>query len=145
MNTSTLPATSTSPHDEILLKGRLNGAQRTRLKKLLDMMYKPSELAAEVGFSQRQIYRVYIPLGCPHQRDERSRIWINGWEFRAWYESTYARATLADDEAFCMTCRRAAKVVNGQAQTTANLTYVLGDCSTCGRRLSRILRQERGA
>lgn len=145
MHNHTSTHTRTTPHDEVLIKGRLNGAQRTRLKNLLDMMYKPSELAAEVGFNKRQLYRVYIPLGCPHQRDQVGHIWINGWEFCAWYESLYARTTLADDEAFCLTCRQPVKMVNGQAHTTDNLTYILSNCPTCDRRLSRILRQENGA
>jgi len=64
--------------EEIILAGRLNGIQRNRLKRLLDMMYKPSELAEEVGFSLQQVYRVYVPGGCPVERDSRNHIWING-------------------------------------------------------------------
>ena len=52
-------------HKEILLRGRLGGKQRLRLEKLLDMLYMPSELAEEVGFNRRQVYRVYIHFGCP--------------------------------------------------------------------------------
>jgi len=74
--------------EEMHLKGRLNGSQRMRLIKLLDMLYKPSELAEEVGFTRRQVYRVYIPSGCPHTRDEKRYIWINGKAFREWYEET---------------------------------------------------------
>lgn len=73
---------------EIKLKGRLKGCQRMRLIKLFDMLYKPSELAEEVGFTRRQVYRVYIPAGCPHKRDEHKHIWINGKAFREWYEET---------------------------------------------------------
>ena len=60
----------------MLLKGRLNGRQRLRLGKLLDMLYKPSELAEEIGFAVDQVYRVYVPLGCPRERDSRKRLWI---------------------------------------------------------------------
>jgi len=90
----------TSKSDEIILKGRLKGWQRMRLIKLLDMLYKPSELAEEVGFERRQVYRVYIPSSCPHSRDEKRYIWINGKEFREWYEATYPRIKLANDETF---------------------------------------------
>ena len=68
----------------VLLKGRLNAQQRTRLTKLLDMMYTPSELAEEVGFYVRQVYRVYIPAGCPQERDQHKRVWINGKAFKEW-------------------------------------------------------------
>ena len=51
--------------EEIELKGRLDGRQRNRLKSLLNMKYRPREIAEEVGFSVHQVYRVYIPLECP--------------------------------------------------------------------------------
>ncbi len=53
----------------IILQGRLDGRQRNRLKRLLDMMYSPKELSEEIGVNKEQIYRVYVPLGCPHERD----------------------------------------------------------------------------
>ena len=34
---------------EAILKGRLDGRQRNRLKGLFDMMYTPRELAEEIG------------------------------------------------------------------------------------------------
>ena len=63
-----------------LLQGRLNGAQN-RNRKLLDMLYTPKELANEIGINVRQVYKVYIPAGCPHERDEHRHIWINGKAF----------------------------------------------------------------
>ena len=42
------------------------------------------ELADEIGFNVRQMYRVYIPNGCPHNRDDSRHLWINGLEFRNW-------------------------------------------------------------
>ena len=52
------------------IKRSLDGKQRNRLVRLLNMLYKPSELAEEIGFTVRQIYRVYIPAGCPCIKDE---------------------------------------------------------------------------
>ena len=74
------------------------------------MMYRPSEIAKEIGFTRRQFYRVYIPLGCPHSRDERRHLWINGKEFRLWYIESYKKIFLAINEAYCLTCRQAVKV-----------------------------------
>ena len=85
--------------EEIILKGRLNGSQRNRLAKLMNMMYSPSELADEVGFERRQVYRVYIPLGCPHDRDKHNRIWINGIDFRNWVMDLYRKKELSIKEA----------------------------------------------
>ena len=82
----------TSEHKEIVLKGRLDGSQKNRLAKLFDMWYRPSELAKEIGFNVRQVYRAYIPLGLPHDRDDNTdHIFINGLAFRKWYLEVYKR------------------------------------------------------
>ena len=127
----------------MILRGRLNGSQRMRLGKLLDMLYKPSELALEVGFTVRQVYRVYIPLGCPCDRAP-GRVWINGKAFAEWYEATYPKQTLLKDEAFCLTCRKAVKMdlfVSRKKQ--GRLYYWLCTCPVCGRRLSRIIDRDK--
>jgi len=85
----------------MILKGRLAGFQRMKLYQLLDMLYKPSELAEEIGITVRQIYRVYIPLGCPCDRAP-GRIFINGKSFAEWYEATYLKQILLEDQAFCL-------------------------------------------
>jgi len=71
-------------NDEILLKGRLNGSQRNKAKGLLDMMYTPRELSEEIGVSLQQVYRVYIPLGCPLTKNNRGHYLINGRDFKTW-------------------------------------------------------------
>ena len=129
--------------DEILLAGRLNGQQRSRLVKLLDMMYKPSELAEEIGFAVRQVYRVYIPAGCPHEKDHRGRLWINGKLFREWFEDVYKKRQLARNETFCLTCKKAVKIINPVEKQEGRLIYWLSDCPNCGRRLARIINREK--
>lgn len=131
--------------DVILLRGRLNAQQKTRLGGLLDMMYKPSELAEEVGFSVRQIYRAYIPAGCPHERDEQRYLWINGKAFREWALEAYKKRDLASDQAFCLTCKRPVEIVNPVQMQEGRLVYVLCDCPTCGRRLARIVERKKGS
>lgn len=129
--------------DEISLKGRLNGQQRTRLGKLLDMMYKPSELAEEIGFTRRQVYRVYIPAGCPHEKDENGRLWINGKSFREWVEENYKKRKLARNEAFCLTCKKPVKMIKPIEKQEGRLIYWLCDCPECGRKLARIINREK--
>lgn len=128
--------------DVILLRGRLDGRQRTRLIKLLDMMYSPAELAQEIGFSVRQVYRVYIPAGCPHERDHLRRIWINGKTFREWVSEIYKKRELLPNEAFCLSCKKAVKMANPERKQEGRLIYYLCDCPNCGRKLARIV--ERG-
>lgn len=82
---------SNEDQPETILAGRLDGRQRNRLKRLLDMEYKPSELAQELGINLDQIYLVYIKLGCPHKRDGKRYIQINGKEFQSWYLDKYQK------------------------------------------------------
>jgi hypothetical protein len=123
----------------ILLAGRLDGRQRNRLKRLLDMEYKPSELAQELGINPDQIYVVYIPLGCPHKRDDKRYILINGKAFQKWYLEKYQKAKVKEDETFCKTCRKPVKIVGGSIRKKGGLSYVLSSCPNCGRKLSKII------
>lgn len=127
-----------------ILRGRLNGAQRNRLRSLLDMLYRPSELAKEVGFNKQQVYQAYIPLGCPHRKDKKGHIWINGQHFREWYEETYRKTKLKNNEAYCLTCLQAVEIVNPTHYKKGGMTYLLCDCPQCGRKLARILTMETG-
>lgn len=128
---------------EIVLSGRLNGIQRNRLKRLLDMMYKPSELAKEIGFSKRQVYRVYIPLGAPHTKDSQRHIWINGQEFREWFISTYRKVRLDKNQAFCLTCKKAVPILSPIEQQSGEITFLISECPICGRKLARITSNSR--
>ncbi len=125
--------------DEIILRGRLNGNQKNRLVKLLDMMYSPSELADEIGFTKRQVYRVYILLGCPHIQDENRHLWINGKSFREWVKIIYKKQELKTNEAFCLTCKKAVPMVNKTRKQKNRLFYYQCTCTNCGRILNRII------
>ena len=129
---------------EIILSGRLDGSQRNRLGSLLNMLYKPSELAEEVGFSVRQVYRVYIPLGLPHERDSSRHIWINGETFRGWIEQTYPKRKMREDESFCLTCKKPVKIIKAAKKNKGEITYFISTCTNCGRTLTRIIENRRG-
>jgi nitrite reductase/ring-hydroxylating ferredoxin subunit len=128
----------------LLLKGRLRGYQRMQMYKLLDMLYTPRELAQEVGFTQRQVYRVYLPAGCPHERDTMRRAWINGRAFCEWYEVTYPRVQLEDGEAFCLTCRKPVSMGKRVRKAKGYFMYWLASCPNCGRRLAKIIANGKG-
>jgi hypothetical protein len=123
----------------ILLKGRLNGSQKNRLARLLDMMYTPSELAKEIGFTVRQVYRVYIPAGCPNIKDQNKHIWINGQSFREWVKKVYQKPEIGQNEAFCMSCKKAVKMIEPERNQEGRLFYYVCKCPDCGRILSRII------
>ena len=125
--------------NEIELRGRLSGQQKTRLQNLFDMMYRPSELADEIGFDKRQIYRVYLPLGLPHDRNQRNHVWINGLVFRDWILEYYKKVKLKENEAFCLTCKKPVEIINPIHNEIHSLIYITCDCPHCGRKLSKIL------
>ena len=129
---------------EAILKGRLDGVQRNRLKGLFDMMYTPKELAEEISISKDQVYMVYLPLGCPHERDPKNHIFINGKVFAKWYTQTYTKIRLASDETFCKTCKKPVKIHNPQNRQKGNLYYILSTCSNCGRTLTKITGNTKG-
>lgn len=130
---------------EIILKGRLNGIQRNRLKGLFDMMYSARELADEIGIHIDQIYNVYVPLGCPEDRDGRKHILINGKAFAEWYCKVYVKIRLMPDETFCKTCKKGVKIYKPKKRTKGKLVYILSVCKTCGRNLTKIIENSRGA
>lgn len=129
-----------------LLRGRLNGAQKNRMRKLRDMYYKPGEIAEIVGIKIKQFYRVYIPEGCPHERDERNHIWINGKQFRNWVETTYKKRKLGENQAYCSSCDQSVDLENRERKTTktGDTDYIEGNCIHCGRKTVRIVENRRG-
>lgn len=130
--------------DEMILKGRLDGIQRNRLKGLFDMMYSTRELAEEIGINIDQIYNVYVPLGCPIERDERNHILINGKSFAEWYSKVYVKIRLKENETFCKTCKKGVAIHKPKKKQKGGLVYVLSECPNCGRKLTRILSEKRG-
>ncbi|MCE9644457.1 MAG: hypothetical protein K8S20_00545 [Chloroflexi bacterium] len=129
---------------EIVLKGRLDGKQRNKLKSLFNMMYSPKELSDEIGIKIDQIYTVYVPLGCPQKRDERNHLLINGKEFSKWYSEVYVKIHLMPNETFCKTCKKGVAIQNPKEKKKGNLVYILSTCPNCGRGLTKILSAKRG-
>jgi len=119
------------------MRGRLRGTQLRRLAGLLDMEYSPKELAHEVGFSRRQVYRVYLPAGCPHRRDPNGRIWINGAAFRTWYRQTYKRIKLQPDQGYCLACRSPAPIVRPVYPAKGRYHYLTCTCPRCGNTIAK--------
>lgn len=116
-----------------------------RARRLLHMRYRPVELAKELGCDVVTIYRRYVPAGCPHERDDRDRIWIVGDQFRDWMlavrrETVAAsRAKLGEGQAYCVVCEQAVDMVGELTvrQVNAHLELVQGRCPQCGSVVSR--------
>ena len=124
-------------------RGRLNGTQRRNLKRLLNMVYTPLEIATVVGFSRRQFYQVYIPMGCPHTRDEKGHIQVVGVEFRDWYHEMHPKVTMGKNETYCLTCRAAVPIINPKKRRKGILIYLISYCPYCDRKLTRMVSNRR--
>lgn len=114
-----------------------------QLGRLLDMLYKPSEIAEELGVSQDTVYRSYLPAGLPHSRDAQGRVWIHGPAFVAWAMETTAqrknrRKGLPDDHAWCMRCNQPV-LMNRPIVKPINryLEILQAPCPQCGVKVNR--------
>lgn len=112
-----------------------------RLSRLLNMMYRPSEIAEEIGVNTETVYRSYLPGGCPFEQDKAGNYWIHGLSFVAWVRSVKHRsqiASLADGEGFCLKCQRAVEMTKPRLKHKSRYTAIFqGRCPVCGGKVNR--------
>jgi len=120
----------------------LSQPQTERLRRLLRMEYTLSELAAEIGCARR-VVECAVAAGCPH-RKELNRLYVVGEAFAAWYRAAPAvrKIPLANDEAYCLRCRSARKMVEtSSAPNSPGVELVRGRCAVCGAKVNRLRRE----
>jgi hypothetical protein len=114
-----------------------------KLGRLLDMLYKPSEIAAEIGVAVDTIHRSYLPAGLPHTRDGKGRIWIHGPAFVAWARQTVSqkkskRVPLPEGQAWCLVCKGPVALIDPEIKPVNRYLELLqAKCSTCGKTVNR--------
>jgi hypothetical protein len=114
-----------------------------RLGRILNMMYRPSELAEELCISTETIYRSYLPAGMPYTRDEKGDIWINGKQFVSWAQETIVknkanRKPLPDNTAWCMRCNRPVELIDPSIVYQNNYIELLqSKCPVCKAKINR--------
>jgi len=128
----------------------LKRAHIIRLGRLLNMMYKPAEIADEIGVIPDTIYRSYLPAGLPHIRDDQGNIWIHGPAFIAWAKQTIAqkktkRHGLPEGHAWCMKCNLAVPM-NEPYVIWSNhyLELIQARCPNCGNKVNRARARRQG-
>jgi predicted RNA-binding Zn-ribbon protein involved in translation (DUF1610 family) len=124
---------------EFIHKGRLNGSQRNKVKGLLNMLYTPRELSEELGINLEQVYRVYVPAGCPKIKDSQGRISINGKEFKAWFDENYQKKKLSKNQAYCVSCKKVVEIINPERKREGNIIYDIFNCPNCGKKVTRFI------
>lgn len=110
-----------------------------RTDRLLEMWYRPAELAEELAVSKDTIYRSWIPAGAPHRRDDQGHLWICGTDLAAWLESLAdrPRVALGPGEAYCMSCRVAVRIAEATWEPRGSAVLVRGRCARCGAAVAR--------
>jgi hypothetical protein len=120
---------------------RFRRSQIIRLGRLLCMLYRPAEIASEIGCHVDTVYRSYIPAGCPHARDGTGHIWINGRDFAEWARelTSKSRRPLDDGEAFCLKCNAPVEMAGNLrvSKTNRHLELITGVCPVCGTTVNR--------
>lgn len=126
-------------------KPKFRHAQVVKLARLLDMLYKPAEIAEEIDVTPDTVYRSYLPAGCPHQRDRKNNIWIPGLAFADWARATLAnrkakRQPLPEGQAWCLRCNKAVPLVNPKAKRANRYIQLLqAKCPHCGTTINRAI------
>ena len=112
-------------------------AQIVRLPRLLDMLYKPAEIADELNVSPDTVYRSYLPAGAPHERDEKGLIWVHGTTFRQWAKDLIAkkkkkRVPLPEGKAWCVRCKKPVDLINPKPKVVNRYLEILqASCPHC--------------
>lgn len=120
--------------------------QIVKLSRLLDMMYKPTEIAKEIDVSVDTVYRSYLPAGAPHTRDKSGAIWIHGLSFSEWVKTqpksrqTKGRHALEPNEAWCMKCNKPVEIEKPKIKkVNMHISLIKGYCPNCATKVNRIV------
>lgn len=119
-----------------------------KLGRLMDMLYKPSELAEEIGINVDTIYRSYMPAGLPYTTDPKGNYWIHGPAFVAWARETIAlkrskRKGLEPGQAWCMKCSAPVEMIGAHiVYQNRYLQIQQGDCPHCKRKVNRAAKSQ---
>jgi hypothetical protein len=110
--------------------------------RLLDMLYRPSEIAGELGITAETVTRSYMAAGAPFERDKAGDIWIHGLSMAAWIDKVVherkLEGGLADGEAFCLRCRAAVMLQRPRRVHEGRYTAIYqGKCPQCGGKVNR--------
>ncbi len=113
-------------------------AMARRTVRLLDMEYKPSEIADELACKIEWV-KLAIEKGCPVRKDKSGRYWIHGESFARW-ANNYApqkagdKYTMSQGEAYCVACKK----VTAYTETARRANVSYGECPA-GHKVTRFI------
>jgi len=114
-----------------------------KLSRLLNMLYKPSEIAELIGLTTETVYRTHLAAGAPYKKDSKGNILIHGLEYAAWAKSTFQDRKMGKmeaNQAWCFKCNRATELKRPiPVKFTRYITMLQGSCSVCGAKVNRAI------
>ncbi len=112
----------------------LTRVQKFRAYALLDMLYKPSEIADELGMPKHLVYENLIPAGMPSSKDKDGFIWLHGHSVADWARKLgRSRQKLLAYQAYCLHCKKPVRM-KGKRTVVSNghMSMVKSGCVKCG-------------
>jgi hypothetical protein len=123
---------------------RLSRARVIKLQRLLNMRYKPQEIADELGVTVETVYRSYIPAGAPCERDAQRHMWIPGAAFARWAREYLAqkdnrpRKQMQEGQGYCLRCNQVVDLGGiKQRAHKRGVMQVSGVCPNCSGKVNR--------
>ncbi len=113
---------------------------------LLNMEYKPSELAEELGVTEKTVYKTWLLSGLPFRKDKTGHVWIVGTQARAWLEviatqsAVKPKQALLSGQGFCLSCRQAVTLENTTKRRWGRAGVLKGTCPLCGNDVRRAIK-----
>jgi hypothetical protein len=122
---------------------KLSRAMMRRSMRLMDMEYKPSEIAEELSVTKVQVIRM-LTAGAPARKDAEGRFWVHGLKFAEWLENAAPRkpkdkTIFADNECYCLQCRKVVPFTENRRRNH----IVFGTCSH-GHKVTRFISTKKG-
>lgn len=117
------------------------------------MMYKPAEIAKELGVTVNTVYTSYLPAGAPCEKDSKGNVWIHGVSFSKWAR-TYldirpqmgrfrvTKEKMPDDHVYCLHCNLVVKpdILHTGRPNGRGVANLYGKCPQCGKKVNRFLK-----
>lgn len=106
-----------------------------RVRRLLNMEYKPAEIAAELAIDVRLI-RDCLKMGCPARYDKTGHAWINGKDFKSWVMTNTPQrkgktAQRGELEFYCLPCKQyftVKEITRTVKRGRLDITYAIAPC-----------------
>lgn len=110
------------------------------------MLYKPGEIAEELGITVETVLRAFIPAGAPVVIDSEKHTWINGKDFARWAKAYLAqkhnrpRNKMLPGQAYCLRCNQVVEMQDPKRRHHhRDVDQISGRCPVCKGKINRFV------